>query len=275
MKKNLYINEGEIKRNGNVLKIRDKKIPISMINNVFLFEKVKISISARNLLLKNKRNIVFLNKKYEFVGILLPEFLRSDFGNRLWQYENRDNLDCAKYIVSKKINEIEKNINKNLGFMKLKLKQTKTLNEILGIEGQASRLMFDEFKKKLRKKGINEFEKRAYNPPPDRINGMLGFLYTLYYSYVFSEIIASGFDPYIGFLHQKRGKHAVFASDVMEESRVKLTFLCLEILDEVYPDMFEGKYLTIEGRKKVLKRFDEFLLNYENSLLKSFKERKC
>ncbi|WP_457561943.1 CRISPR-associated endonuclease Cas1 [Caminibacter pacificus] len=275
MKKNLYINEGEIKRDGNVLKIRDKKIPISMIDNVFLFEKVKISISARNLLLKNKRNIVFFNKKYEFVGILLPEFLRSDFSNRLWQYENRDNLDCAKYIVSKKIKEIENYIDKNLDFMKLKLKQAKSLNEILGVEGQASRLMFDDFKKKLRKKGITEFEKRAYNPPPDKINGVLGFLYTLYYSYVFSEIIASGFDPYIGFLHQKRGKHAVFASDVMEEARVKLTFLCLEILDEVYPDMFEGRYLTLEGRKKVLKRFDEFLFEYDNLILKGFKERKC
>ncbi len=275
MKKNLYINEGEIKRDCNVLKIANKKIPISMIDNVFVFEKVKMSISARNLLLKNKRNIIFLNKRYEFVGILLPEFLRSDFGNRLWQYENRNNLDCAKFIVFKKIEEIEKNINKNLDFMKLKLKQAKTLNETLGIEGQASRLMFDNLKKKLRKKGITEFEKRAYNPATDRINGVLSFLYTLYYSYVISEIISIGFDPYIGFLHQKRGKHAVFASDVMEEARVKLTFLCLEVLDEVYPDMFEDRYLTREGRKKVLKKFDEFLLEYDNSILKNFKEKKC
>jgi CRISPR-associated protein Cas1 len=272
MRKNLYINEGEVKRDGSYLKVNDKKIPLSVIDNVFLIDKVKINNSARNFLLSNKRVIIFLSKKYEFLGILLPEFLKSDMRRRIWQYENKENLDLAKQIVIRKIERIEKFLKIDLGMIKINLKNAKSLNEILGDEGMASKIMFENFKKRLREMGIKEFVKRAYNPPPDRINGLLGFLYTLYYSYVYSEIIASGFDPYIGFLHQKRGTHAVFASDVMEEARVDLTFLAIEILKEIYPDGFEDKYLSIDGRRAVLKKFDEFLNSYENSILKMFKE---
>ncbi len=84
-----------------------------------------------------------------------------------------------------------------------------------------------------------------------------------------------GFDPFIGFLHQKRGTHAVFASDVMEEARVYLTFLSLDILEKVYENGFDGLYLKKEARKEVLRDFDRFILNYENSILKKFKESLC
>jgi CRISPR-associated protein Cas1 len=275
MRKNLYINEGEVKREGNTLKINGVKIPLSVVDNVFLFDKVKMSDGVRNFLLRNKRVIVYMNGRYEFLGILLPEFLRSDMANRIWQYENRDNIECAKVIVKKKIEAIEKHIGVNLDMVKVRLKEVNRLKEVLGIEGNVSRMMFESFKNELRKRGIDEFVKRAYNPPPDRINGLLGFLYTLYYAYAFCEVIGAGFDPYIGFLHQKRGTHAVFASDVMEEARVELTFLALKILDKVYPHMFEERYLTLDGRREVLREFDRFVGEYENGILKHFKERGC
>ena len=275
MKKNLYVNEGEIKREGNVLKINNKKIPLSMIDNLFLFDRVKMSISARNMLLKNKRSIFYLNKKHELIGILVPEILRSDMRRRIWQWENRNNLDFAKLIVLKKLEAVEGVFENRIDAVRAKLESAKSLNEILGIEGYISRFMFEILKKKLRSLGIKEFVKRAYNPPPDRVNALLGFLYTLYYSHVFAQIISFGFDPYVGFLHQKRGTHAVFASDVMEEARVKLTFLAVDILKKIYPHEFEGKYLSLNGRKEVLREFDRFVLSYENSILNDFKEMAC
>ncbi len=152
MKKNLYVNEGEIKREGNVLKINGRKIPLGMIDNLFVFDKVKISISARNLLLKNKRSIVFMNKKYELLGVLLPELLKSDMRRRIWQWENRNNIQYAKVIVLKKIEAIEEVAKLELDMLKAKLKTAVSLNEILGIEGNASRVMFEMFKKILEKK---------------------------------------------------------------------------------------------------------------------------
>jgi len=132
--------------------------------------------------------------------------------------------------------------------------------------------MFAKFKEELEKREIFEFKKRTYRPVEDRINGVLSFLYTLYYSYLYAEVIAEGLDPYVSFLHIKRGTHAALVSDLMEEARVLLTWLLLEFIEEIYEDKFEELYLTPEGRKIVLKEFDAFVQSYENSVLTTIKE---
>ena len=275
MKQNLYITRDlEIKRDSNVLKIDDKKIPISIVNNLFIIGNAKITDSAKKLLLKNSRSIFYLSNKYELLGILTPPIFNSDYRLRLLQYKNHQNLELAKWIVLKKIEAIEK-YTSSLKRYKDKLKEVNSLNELLGIEGSASVYMYDKFRKNLQDIMIDDFYKREYNPPKDRVNSLLSFLYTLYYSFVYSEIVSYGYDPYIGFLHIKRGRHAVFASDMMEEARVEITFLAVEILKEIYLDGFDNIYLTYEAKKFVLKKFDEFILNYKNTILEELKDRLC
>ena len=267
MKKNIYIfSNKELKREYNTLKIDDKKIPISMIANVYIFSNAKITKSARNLLLRNKRSIFYFNKKYELIGILSPSFFNNYVNRRIKQYENMNNLEVAKKVVEIKIKTIEKVF--KIDFPQKNFKEIKTYQELLGVEGIFSSVMFNEFRKELNKLGIKEFKKREYRPVKDKINGLLSFLYTLYYSFVYGELVALGFDPYVGFLHRKRGDHAVLCSDVMEEARVYLTKLALEILKEIYPDGFDEIYLNNESRKKAVLKFDKFLLEYENSILK-------
>ncbi|WP_456479971.1 CRISPR-associated endonuclease Cas1 [Nautilia sp.] len=275
MKKNVYVNEGEIKRDSNVLKINGIKLPLSIVDNLFVFDRVKISISARNLLLKNSRAIYFMNYRYELLGMLLPNHYDSNYKKRLKQYENMHSLEYAKVIILKKIEAVEKFTGRDFQEYKENLQDANTLNKILGIEGIVSTYMFGEFRRELIKNGIKDFQKRTYRPVSDRINGLLSFLYTLYYSYVISEIISLGFDPYVSFLHRKRGKHAAFASDAMEEARVFLTFMGAEILKDVYKDGFDGLYLNKEARKFLLRRFDKFVCEYENGILKYFKEKLC
>ena len=277
MRKNLYLNSYSdiLRRDANTLKIGNKKIPISMIDNVYVISNAKLSVGALKLLLKNGRSVFYLNTKYELIGILTPDRYDSDYKKRLKQYKNAKNLAFAGFIVLKKIETIEKILQKNLNRYKEKLKDVKSLNEILGIEGSVSSLFFREFKENLEKREIFEFKKREYRPVKDRINGVLSFLYTLYYNYLYSEVIANGLDPYVGFLHIKRGRHAVFVSDMMEEARVELTWLLFDFIDEIYPDRFEGLFLDKKGRKIVLKFFDEFVYRYENTLLKKTKEMLC
>jgi CRISPR-associated protein Cas1 len=268
------MNEVELKREGNILKIADKKLPISVIDNVFIFSNAHMTKGARSLLLKNNRAVFFI-KKYELEAILLPPYFDSNYKCRLKQYENFQNIEIAKFIVLKKIEAIEKFVNRRMNKYKEMLNECKTLNQILGIEGLSSRYMYEKFRELLKSINIDEFKKRAYNPAPDRINGLLSFLYTLYYAFLHSEVIALGFDPFIGFLHIKRGKHSVFVSDMMEEARVLLTNLTYEILRDLGTEIFNGKYLSKDGKKEVLKKFDKFILNYENVLLKELKEKLC
>lgn len=267
MKKNIYIlNDKELKREYNILKIDDKKIPISVIANVFIFSNAKITRSAKNLLLRNKRSIFYFDKRNELVGILSPSFFNNYVNRRIKQYQNINNLDIAKKIVEIKTNTIQKLF--DVKFPTKNFSEISSHQELLGVEGSASAYMFQSFKKQLNKLDIKEFTKREYKPVKDRVNGVLSFLYTLYYSFVYGELVSLGFDPYAGFIHIKKGDHAVLCSDVMEEARVYLTKLAIEILEDIYEYGFDGLYLNKEARKKVILKFDEFLIDYENSILK-------
>jgi CRISPR-associated protein Cas1 len=275
MKYNVYLTENqELKRTGNVLLIEDKKIPLSIVKNIFIIGGSNLNKSARNLLLKNSKPVYFFDYRYNLLGMLINSHFNSNYKLRLSQYKNINNLEFAKLIVLKKIETIEK-YTLSMNRYKEKIKEVDNANSLLGIEGNASVFMFSKFRQKLEDIGIFEFQKRTYRPVKDKINGLLSFLYSLYYAYLYGEVISEGFDPYIGFFHIKRGKHAVFVSDMMEEARVELTFLAIEILKEIYKDGFDGIYLNYEARKMVLKKFDKFVLNYENTLLKEVKEKLC
>ena len=273
MKRNIYvIRNVEIKRESNVLKIEQQKIPLSIVKNIFVIGNGKLSKSAQNLLLKNGKSIFYLNSRYQLLGILSPTFYSSDYKLRLKQYQRGRDLELSKFIVKRKILAIEELVGRSLQRNIDKLKECKSLNEILGVEGIVSTYMFSKFKEELESNGIFDFKKREYRPVKDRVNGVLSFLYTLYYSYLFSEVVSNGLDPYIGFLHIKRGRHSAFVSDMMEDARVRLTFLAIEILKDVYEDGFDGLYLTNDARRILLNRFDEFIQWYENRLFEDFKE---
>lgn len=272
MKRNIYITyDLELKRDGNILKVGDKKVPLSIVDNVFIIGNAKLKDSARKLLLKYGKSIFFLNRKYELQGLLTPPAFDSDYRLRLNQYKRVRDLEIAKYIVQKKIEEIQKNVAKSLDRYLKKLENVKNHDELMGIEGKASLYMFEKFREELEKEGIFDFERRMHRPVKDKVNGLLSFLYTLYYALMFSLLISEGFDPYISFLHVKRGKHVSLASDLMEVARVKLTFLAIDILKEVYKDGFTGLYLNDEARRFVLRKFDKFVLDYENLLIKDVK----
>ena len=275
MKQNIYVlNKKELKRSGNTLQIDNKKIPLSVVKNLFVFSNSTITQSARNLLLKNSKPIYFFDYKYNLTAMLVNSHFDSNYRVRLLQYKNFNNLELAKFIVLKKIEAIEK-WTSSLNRYKNKINEVNDLNSLLGVEGNVSVFMFKKFRELLEENGIFEFKKREYRPVKDKVNSLLSFLYSLYYAYLYTEVISEGFDPYIGFMHIKRGKHAVFVSDMMEEARVNLTFLAVEILKEIYEEGFDGIYLNNESRKIVLNKFDEFLLSYENTLLKEIKEKLC
>jgi CRISPR-associated protein Cas1 len=256
-------------REAKTLKIIDdttRKIPIRIISAVFLFGNVELTQGARNLLLENNKEIYFFSSKGEFKGVLHNAKLSSNYKVRLYQYKNLNNLDIAKFIVFTKIEEIEKWTKKSLNRYKEKLKTAKTINEILGVEGSATLYMFAKVKEILNKNGI-EFQKREYRPIKDRVNGLFSFVYTVHYNFLHSIVLERGFDPYIGFLHKKRGKHMAFVSDIMEKYRVVLTAFVVKLLKDklITNDDFDELYLNYEGRKKFLSYYVELLENLNHT----------
>ncbi len=272
MKRNLFIiQKAKIVRESYQLKIitdeETKKIPISLINNLYLFGKTEINRATKNFLLSKNIDIYFLSYSGKLQGILTNTILKSDYKNRLKQYKasQEKNIEISKWIVSNKIETIEKYYGRSLQRYKKRLQESENISSILGIEGTTSKFLFEKIKDELKKINI-EFEGRNYRPPKDIVNALLSFVYVLYYNHLYSLILSYGLDPYVGFLHTKRGTHAPLASDLLEFKRVNLSKFIVNLLkneDIKKEDMNEDFTLKNEAVKRLISEFVKNFLNNE------------
>jgi CRISPR-associated protein Cas1 len=267
MKKNLFITQHcTIQREQKSLKIvfddDSSTIPLSIIENLFIIgNSIKLTNGARGLLLENNKNIFFYTSSYKLQGVLSNTKLQSNYRNRLIQYDayNNKSLEVAKHIVSKKMDSIAFHFDIKIDRFYSEMFKVDNISELLGYEGLVSNKMFARFKKALLRFGIDDFKKREYRPTKDKVNGLLSFTYTLYSNLLYGLVLSEGFDPYIGFLHKKRGTHYAFVSDLIEYDRAKLTLFVGLLLSKkiIVDDDFDGIYLNYDGRKKFLIEFNK------------------
>jgi len=118
--------------------------------------------------------------------------------------ERADDIDT--YAAAERIGELGR-----------RLPDATSREEILGIEGAATREYFQAMRR-----GLNPqwgFEARQRRPPPDPVNAMLSYGYTLLTHEAIAAIEAAGLDPMVGVLHQHRWGRPALALDLIEEFR--------------------------------------------------------
>ncbi len=282
-----YVN---IRREGRRLIFLKGEKKISLLpKDIFallIFGKVNLSSEALNLLLSEEKPIYFLTRFGKLKGILFNEFLTSNYNKRLNQYKLQltDRVEVAKFFVRKKLEGIETFFGIDLKEYFLLLEEAQQLETLLGIEGQASQKMFEKLKQLLRESPLT-FEGRSYRPPKDEVNALLSMSYTMVYLTAFPVVVSLGYDPYLSFLHTKRGTHRAFCSDVMEPLRPFITYtLMWEIKRKTFSkgdfkrDPKRGVYLNDRGLDKflsfyernlneVLERLKETLVEFESSFI--------
>lgn len=146
-----------------------------------------------------------------------------------------------------------------------KVFEAKSIEEVLGIEGNCAKYYFSIFNKLITNKKVPfTFEFRNKRPPLDPINALLSFVYTLATSEFAAALETVGLDSYIGFYHTLRSGRISLACDLVEETRCiverfVITLLNLQIIDEEdFETQISGAvWLNNEGRKKVLTRWQE------------------
>jgi CRISPR-associated protein Cas1 len=102
------------------------------------------------------------------------------------------------------------------------LRGASTLDEVRGLEGEAALQYFRAFnalQAAVPSADGFEFTKRTRQPPLDRINAVLSFIYTLLLHDVRSACEANGLDSCVGNLHVDRPGKPSLALDLMEEFR--------------------------------------------------------
>ncbi|MGW5219903.1 CRISPR-associated endonuclease Cas1 [Nocardia sp. NPDC004085] len=146
------------------------------------------------------------------------------------------------------------------------LAETTSLSEVLGIEGSASRDYFQSVARMA--DPLWEFTGRARRPPPDPVNAMLSYGYTLLCHEAIAALQAAGLDPMVGYLHQHRWGRPALALDLMEEFRpmtVDVAVLRCVATRQVRPEQFSTEPDT--GCRIGADAKHTFLAAYERRML--------
>ena len=153
---------------------------------------------------------------------------------RARQYRTADDeglsLRIARAIVTGKIRNQRTLIRRNAQFdasrtidemirLARAARQAGSADHLLGIEGLAARAYFSSFPRLLRPDLAFDFEARLRRPPPDPVNALLSFLYSLLAKECLAALLAVGLDPYCGFYHRLRYGRPSLALDLAEEFR--------------------------------------------------------
>jgi CRISPR-associated protein Cas1 len=133
------------------------------------------------------------------------------------------------------------------------------LTELMGIEGSAAALYFEQFATMLKQTDAWKFDWHGRNrrPPRDPVNAMLSLGYSMLAKELAGVCHAVGLDPFLGFLHQPRYGRPALALDLMEEFRpLTADSVAISLINrgEVGPEDFitpaNGTFLNDIGRRR-------------------------
>jgi len=138
-----------------------------------------------------------------------------------------------------------------------------SLNELLGIEGEAARAYFAAFSSMLKVSGI-ELSGRSKRPARDPVNAALNYSYALLLGDCIRAVMACGLDPHAGFLHSSERNKPALALDLCEEFRAPVAdstvvraFNNRELTASDFFSRLGTVSLTEAGRKKLIAAYEQ------------------
>jgi len=211
-------------------------VRLAELEQVALCGNVQLTTQAARILLARGIDAVFLNQGGAFLGRLAGPLGKNVELRRLQHQRLADPvfaLDLARRFVAGKLansrtllqrhqrNRPADRIARALVAIRLlaeQLPRAASTAELLGLEGKAAAEYFGAFPCLLTAPGIT-FTGRKRRPPPDPVNILLSFGYTLLGNQVHGLCEQAGFDPYVGSLHALHYGRPSLALDLIEEMR--------------------------------------------------------
>jgi CRISPR-associated protein Cas1 len=247
--KPLYVNtQGfRVGKSGEVLQVKDKdkivqEVRIGEVCQVNLLGNIQISTQAVQSLCDAGVPVAYFSMGGYFYGITTG-LNTKNVALRRSQFRLADSewfpLSLARALVAGKIrnqrtmlqrNHVEPKKPSLIGMKALaeRAELAENLESLLGIEGSAARLYFEEFAGMIKPGDVAEsptngfsfdFEGRNRRPPRDPVNALLSLAYSMLAKDLTIACYAVGFDPYLGFYHQLRHGRPALALDLMEPFR--------------------------------------------------------
>lgn len=223
-----------------VVKVKDQKdMSVRLVHTsvVNAYGAVQISTQALRELMSRSIPVNFFTTGGWYCGRAVGTDSESkNIDIRIAQFREFTNptacLLLAQTIVGAKIqnsrtllkrnNELPKAslASRQLKELALKAQYTSPIESLLGVEGIAARVYFENFPSMLKRDDFTfDFNGRNRRPPLDRVNALLSFAYSLLVKDATQAAVNAGFDPLYGFYHQPRFGRPSLALDLMEEFR--------------------------------------------------------
>jgi CRISPR-associated protein Cas1 len=287
----IYVQEigARVGVSGQCLEVRDRDrkrlvdAPLVDVSHVVLMGNVQISSQAVRELSDRGLPVVWLSAGGWLSG-LLDGHGHGRVRLRTEQYRVADRADqsirLARAFIATKIANTRTFLRRNLeaqapGVM-LQLAHlgeqamhAESAEQLLGIEGNAARVYFEQFGALLHAPAdvaAFDFGTRNRRPPKDPVNALLSFAYSMLTKDLAVALRIVGFDPFLGFFHRPRHGRQALALDVMEEFRpiiadsVVVNAINTGVVtrrDFIHRSV--GVTLSQEGRRKFLRAWERRL----------------
>jgi len=263
------------------------EVELTDLDSVLLLSTVTVTTPALCALLQAGVETAFLTGQGKLLGQLTPPLARN-LALRRAQYEKeRDPLFAlrqARVLLTAKIDNQRQVLLRHaadysgpqpaveaaasrLEQLLLALGNSPDLPALLGVEGRAAALYWQAFAEMLKAEGL-AFSGRRAHPPPDPVNAVLSFGYTLLTNLLTSLLDGYGFDPWLGFLHSETYGHPSLALDVVEAyrapvvDRLALRLFNLRILQpgDFFPYEEGGVRMTDDALRRFFQEWERALL---------------
>jgi CRISPR-associated protein Cas1 len=248
-----------------------RKLPLHQVRAIYLYGAVQLTAQAAECCLEHGIDVAYFAASGRFLGLLrgLPA---SGVDARLGQMrlfgEPFFRVKLARECIRAKIHNQRTMLMRNgdvpdrvlrvLADARDATDDARDLGELLGMEGAAANLYFEQFASML--KGAEwkfDFQGRNRRPPRDPMNALLSLGYSVLAKELAGVCHAVGLDPFLGFLHQPRYGRPALALDLMEEFRPLVAdsvAISLVNRGEIDPGDFirsaSGTFLNEQGRRR-------------------------
>lgn len=213
------------------------QFPALTVSNILCFGQVSVSPFLMGFCAEQGVGLAF----YTEYGRFLARVHGKQSGNVLlrraqyrWADDPERSLSIARLVIAAKIansrsvllreirnhgaNSLLTDAADRLAVSLRRCRDSKTVDEARGVEGDAASCYFSVFNELLRGSGF-AFSGRVRRPTTDPVNALLSFAYSLITHECASALAGVGLDPYVGFLHRDRPGRSSLALDLLEEFR--------------------------------------------------------
>lgn len=248
-----------------------RKIPGQQVRAIYCYGAVQITAQAVETCLDLGIDVSYFSPAGRFLGLLrgLPA---SGVDARRGQYRLFElpgvRLQLARESIRAKIHnqrvmlmrngDVPERVLKLMANFRDATESARELQELLGIEGSAAAIYFEQFESMLKQRENWKFEWRGRNrrPPRDPVNALLSLGYSMLAKELTGVCHSVGLDPFLGFMHQPRYGRPALALDLMEEFRPLIAdSVAISLINrgELGPEDFirsaNGTFLNDRGRK--------------------------